>query len=77
MSKVLCIGTCYMPVKKGRAMPVERYEDEWGDMGDVYDIPDNRLKEFMDTGDFQNVIWDDDEEVFRIVPYPEAIPREG
>ena len=56
MAKVLCIATCYMPVKKGGPI-VERYEDEYGDMRDLYDIPDNRLEEFLDTGDFQNVVW--------------------
>lgn len=70
MAKVLCIGTCYMPVKKGDSV-VERYEDEYGDMRDLYDIPDTRLKEFLDTGDFQNVVWNENIKAF------EAVPREG
>lgn len=66
MAKVLCIATCYMPVKKGKPI-VERYEDEYGDMRDLYDIPDNRLEEFLDTGDFQNVVWNEGEKSFEVI----------
>lgn len=72
MAKVQCIATCYMPVKRGIKMPVERYEDEEGeDLTDLYDIPDNRLNEFLDTGNFLNVVWNES------IRGLEALPREG
>ena len=52
MAKVQCVATCYMPMKKGKKMPVERYEDEYGDDRDIYEIPENRLAEFLDSGNF-------------------------
>ena len=42
-----------MPVKKGVEIPVERYEDEYDDERDIFDIPANRVKEFLDTGNFR------------------------
>ena len=53
MTKVLCVATCYMPVKKGKDHPMERYEDEYDDERDIFDIPANRVKEFLDTGNFR------------------------
>lgn len=55
MKKVLCISTCYMSAKKGKKMPVERYEDEYGDERDVYEIPETRVDEFLNTGNFELV----------------------
>ncbi len=52
MIRVKCIATCYMSVSKGNKV-VERYEDIDGE--DVYDVPENRLKEFLDTANFVEV----------------------
>ncbi len=52
MSKVRCTATCYMPISKGNKV-VERYEDEDGN--DVYEVPFDRVKEFLATGNFHKV----------------------
>lgn len=49
--RLRCLATCYMPVSAGDDM-VERYEDV---DDDVYDIPEDRLNEFLDTGNFERV----------------------
>ena len=51
--KVNCVGTCYMPSDK-QGVRVERYEDENG-VEDTYEIPSGRLKEFLETGNFELV----------------------
>ncbi len=38
-----------MPIKKGSKV-VDRYEDEDG--ADVYEVPEDRVKEFLGTGNF-------------------------
>lgn len=52
MKKVKCLATVYMPSTK-EGVKVERYEDTEGE--DVYEIPDARLKEFLATGNFEEV----------------------
>ena len=52
MAKVRCAATCYMPQKDANDKVVERYEDEYDDERDIYDIPEKRVKEFLDTGNF-------------------------
>ena len=54
MAKVRCHATCYMPSKK-KNVKWERYEDWQEEGGDVYEIPGNRLDEFLDTGNFERV----------------------
>ncbi|KKL67452.1 hypothetical protein LCGC14_2134810 [marine sediment metagenome] len=59
MARVQCTNTCYMPTgkkpRKGENQVVERYEDYFGNDADVYEIPDSRLEEFLDTGNFERV----------------------
>lgn len=55
MAKVICTNTCYMPQKDATDKVVERYEDEYGDERDIYDIPAKRVQEFLDTGNFVQV----------------------
>ena len=50
--KLRCLATCYMPVSS-ESDTVERYENDDG--GDVYDVPEERLSEFLDTGNFERV----------------------
>ena len=57
MTKMLCTATCYMPIDDF-SKTVERYEDEYGDMRDLYDIPDKLIDTFLDSGNFQKVVWD-------------------
>ena len=57
MAKVRCLATGYMP--SGKTGPNQpkwlRYED-WDDHNDdVYEIPGNRVQEFLDTGNFVRV----------------------
>lgn len=52
MAKLQCIATCYMPRTDG---VLERYEDEYGDERDIYEVPEARVKEFLDTGKFKRV----------------------
>lgn len=59
--KVLCIYTGYLPVEVGGQI-VERHEDWFGDDRDIYEIPANRLGEYLRTGHFIKVNDDDDED---------------
>ena len=54
MAKVRCLATCYMPSRK-KNVKFERYEDWHEQEGDVYEIPGNRLGEFISTGNFERV----------------------
>ena len=54
MAKVRCLATTYMPSKK-KDVKFERYEDWHEHEGDVYEVPGNRLQEFLDTGNFERV----------------------
>jgi len=58
MAKLLCIATCYMPTddkpKKGKA-GLEKFEDEFDDPRDVYEVAEGRVQEFLDTGNFKPV----------------------
>ena len=58
MAKLLCVGSCYMPTgeksKKGKA-GVEKFEDEFDDARDVYEVDDKRVEEFVATGNFRLV----------------------
>ena len=48
MAKLQCVATCYMPVNdEGK---VRRYEDEPGE--DVYEVPDERVEAFKESGNF-------------------------
>ncbi len=47
--RLRCRATCYMPVDDGHVM---RYEDEYGDKRDVYDVPDYRVDEYLASGNF-------------------------
>ncbi len=50
-----CVGTTYIPKGgSGRDKNVlERFEDTDGE--DVYEVPDNRVEEFLATGNFEVV----------------------
>lgn len=50
MTKLRCLSTCYMPSNQ-KGVQVERYEDEEGE--DVYEVPDDRVEEFLVTGNFE------------------------
>ena len=54
MAKVRAIATCYMPSGK-KSHKFDRYEDWFENDGDIYDIPGQRLQEFLDTGNFERV----------------------
>lgn len=54
MAKVQCVATTYMPSKK-KDVKWERYEDWEEADGDIYEIPGNRLDEFLATGNFRRV----------------------
>lgn len=58
--KVLCIHTGYLPIEAGGQI-VERHEDWFGDDQDIYEIPANRLGEFLLSGHFVKVK-DEDED---------------
>ena len=51
MVKLRCLATCYMASDEPSVM--ERYENEPGE--DVYSVPENRVEEFLDTGNFELV----------------------
>lgn len=55
MAKLICISTCYMPTgpeqPDGR-IALERYEDYYGDERDTYEVSDEMVQEFLDTGNF-------------------------
>lgn len=55
MAKLRCIATCYMPIDPKKELPVERYEDYYGDKRDAYEVDDNRVDEFLATGNFEEV----------------------
>jgi hypothetical protein len=59
MTKLLCTGTTYLSGLEDQNIQ-ERFEDEYGDDRDVYDVPENRVAEFLETGNFQ------------VVPEPES-----
>ena len=52
MTEVRCVATCYMPSTE-EGVKVERYEDDPHE--DVYQIPDERVDEFLETGNFELV----------------------
>ena len=54
MAKVRATATCYMPSQKSD-VKFDRYEDEFEGNNDIYDIPGNRLDEFLATGNFVRV----------------------
>ncbi len=47
------VSSCYMPIEKGKKV-VDRFEDELrpGAGGDVYEVPDNLVKLYLDSGNF-------------------------
>ncbi len=45
-----CLSTCYMS-STAKGVQVERYEDLEGE--DIYAVPDNRVAEFLATGNFE------------------------
>ncbi len=51
MVKLRCLATCYMSSDESHVM--ERYENEPGE--EVYSIPEGRVQEFLDTGNFELV----------------------
>ena len=55
MAKVRVLFTTYMPTGlTDRDQPKwERYEAAYGDDDGVYEIPDERLQEFLDTDNFE------------------------
>jgi hypothetical protein len=59
VTKLLCTGTMYLPGLEDQSVQ-ERFEDEYGDERDIYDVPENRVVEFLATGNFQ------------VVPEPES-----
>lgn len=61
MAKVRALATVYMTSKK-KGVKWERYEDWEEADGDVYDIPGNRLQEYLDTGNFERVKGDDEDD---------------
>lgn len=50
--RLRCVATCYMPVGEGHVM---RYEDEYGDERDDIQVPEDRVAEFLATGNFKAV----------------------
>jgi len=54
MAKVKCISTCYMPnTDPNDEAKMIRYEDDPTNTGEgVYEIPKERVKEFLDSGNF-------------------------
>lgn len=64
--RVQCLGTCYMPARANAAAKGarwERFEDEYDHQdGDIYNIPGNRLQEYLDTGNFFRVYGGDDDQ---------------
>ncbi|KKL11468.1 hypothetical protein LCGC14_2545540 [marine sediment metagenome] len=52
MVKLLCKALTYLPSETGGDV-LERFEDERGE--DIYDIPGDRVEEFLATGNFQLV----------------------
>lgn len=61
MAKVRALATVYMPSNK-KGVKWERYEDWEEENGDVYDIPGNRLQEYLDTGNFERVKGNDEDD---------------
>ena len=61
IKKVLCINTCYLPVQSGGGIML-RHEDWYGDERDIIEVPATRLGEFLQTGDFEKVQDEEDEE---------------
>ena len=49
-----CVASCYMPGDEEGVL-MERYEDEYGDDRDVYDVPESRVDEYLETGNFRRV----------------------
>lgn len=52
MTNLRCLTTCYMPSTK-KGVHVERYEDIEDE--DIYQVPDKRVQEFLDTHNFELV----------------------
>ena len=52
--QVRCVATCYMPSDKEGVL-LERYEDDYGDSRDVYDVPEDRVNEYLESGNFVRV----------------------
>jgi hypothetical protein len=43
-----------MPTKLG-SKAVERFEDEYGDERDVYEVADNMVEQYLESGNFERV----------------------
>ena len=52
--RVRCVASCYMP-SEVPGVKVERYEDYYGDSRDEYNVPDYRVEEFLESGNFVRV----------------------
>ena len=53
MQELRCLATCYMPSTR-KGVKVERYEDIEDE--DIYEVPDKRVNEFLETGNFERVL---------------------
>lgn len=51
------VSSCYMPVEKGSGV-VDRFEDEYqeGDGSDIYEVPKNLVKVYLDSGNFVEAV---------------------
>lgn len=53
MVKVKCIRTCYMPTHNSTPPHWERFEDIEGE--DVFEISEDKITEFVASGNFQAI----------------------